>query len=44
MTWAVIAIVSGGLAVIMLTNPEWVTNHWKHWLFGPSENEKGKQK
>jgi len=26
-------ILAAGLSWLMLVHPEWLTNHWAHWLF-----------
>ena len=30
----VVCIVAAGVAWILIFEPQWITNHWRHWLFG----------
>ena len=30
----VVCIVAAGVAWILVFEPQWITNHWTHWLFG----------
>ncbi len=27
-----VLLIAGGLVAILLYKPEWITNHWYHWL------------
>jgi hypothetical protein len=29
----ILLIGAAGLAWVLLFEPEWMTNHWRHWLF-----------
>jgi len=37
---AILALALGGFAWILMCEPKWITNHWNHWLFGNTFDQK----